>query len=309
MTETPTVTQKPIVVQKKALTPFDAFKINLHKEAEKQINNYFADSKKALAFMSAVIADVQRNPELLNCTPVSLINAYVSMAQLHFMPSGVSGQAYVIPYNLKGTKTACFQLGYQGLVQLLYRGGIKSIVAEIVRENDDGDMTNGIFTHKIDWRKSNKERGNPIGAYVRIDTGVQDGVVSKYMHKDDILAILALAKSEKKLADPELWKWKKTVLKQAGKLVSKEEEVIRAINLDNTAYVIPETKTVAELGAEPPMIESTEWRDKLREHLMALSPDAPDEGAVYFNITGLEEYPATEQQAQVALGNLLAKKA
>ena len=101
----------------------------------KQIVNYFGDDKKAMAFLSAVVAATQRTPELINCTPVSVINSFMTMAQLGFMPSGVSGEAYVLPYKKGGVSEAQFQLGYQGLVTLFYRAGAKEIVAEIVRKN------------------------------------------------------------------------------------------------------------------------------------------------------------------------------
>ena len=65
---------------------------------QKQINNYFGDERQALKFLSSVVSSVQRNPGLLECTPPSLINSFMTMAQLELMPSDVSGEAYVIPY-------------------------------------------------------------------------------------------------------------------------------------------------------------------------------------------------------------------
>lgn len=66
-------------------------------------------------------------------------------------------------------------------------------------------------------------------------------MVAKVMGKEDILAIGA--KFSKAYAtdfspwkegnDPELWMWKKTVLKQVAKLVPKNERVLQAIDYDN----------------------------------------------------------------------------
>ena len=82
---------------------------------------------------------------ILECTPESLINSFIMMASLKLMPSGVSGEAYVLPYEnrSKGICEAQFQLGYQGLVTLFYRAGVDAIYADIVREHDTIKILNG----------------------------------------------------------------------------------------------------------------------------------------------------------------------
>jgi recombination protein RecT len=210
----------------------------------KQINNFFGDEKKALKFLSGVMADVGRTPKLMECAPDTLINSYMVMAQLELMPSGVSGEAYVLPYNDKRRgMIAQFQLGYQGLVTLFYRAGVRSIVAEIVYENDDFNVTNGVITHKPDYFSDN--RGAAKGAYVIVELQA-GGKVSKVMSKKQILEIgQKFSKTfnsdftpwnEKN--DPDLWMWKKTALKQVGKLVPKNETIFKAIAEDNKDSVI-----------------------------------------------------------------------
>lgn len=216
-----------------------------------QINNYFGDEKKALKFLSSVMASVQRIPELLNCEASTVINAFLTMAQLEFMPSDVSGEAYVLPYKGK----AQFQLGYQGLVTLFYRAGVKSIASEIVYKNDKFDFTNGVITHSPDV--FSKDRGEAIGAYVIIDLQ-SGGKIHKVMSKDQIMDIgKKFSKSigtpyspwnEKN--DPELWMWKKTVLKQSSKLVPKNETIYKAIAADNEDSIIHERLEKAELDAK-----------------------------------------------------------
>jgi recombination protein RecT len=216
-----------------------------------QIQNYFGNEKKALRFLSSVIADAQRNPKLMECTPVSVVNSYMTMAQLEFLPSGVSGEAYVLPYK-KNKKEgnawvevmeAQFQLGYQGLVTLFYRAGAKDIVAEIVREKDKFSYTNGVIKHKPNVFSD--DRGKAIGAYVivRLNTG---GSVSKVMSAKEIIGIgQKFSKSFKsehtpwqEENDPQLWMWRKTVLKQVAKLVPKNEAIVNAIAKDNEDSII-----------------------------------------------------------------------
>lgn len=215
---------------------------------QKQIENFFGDQKQALRFLSGVVADVQRNPKLLECTPPSVINGYMTMAQLGLMPSGVSGEAYVIPYNNskkvenKWTKVmeAQFQLGYQGFVTLLYRAGAKQVVCEEVRENDTFKIVNGSIYHEVDPLKTKEGRGARIGAYaiITLKTG---GKIEKFMRIEDIIAHgKRFSKSfdsehspwnEKN--DPEGWMLRKTVLKQAAKLAPKNDALFFAIAEDN----------------------------------------------------------------------------
>lgn len=232
----------------------------------KQIENFFGDDTKARRFLSSVMSDVQRTPKLLECTPVTIINSYLMMAELGLMPSGVSGEAYVLPYENKkkvfqnGKETwikvteAQFQLGYQGIVTLLYRAGAKSIVAEIAYEKDEFSYKNGVLEHNPD--PFDDDRGEAIGAYVivTLNTG---GLITKVMSKKKILEIAAkFSKSYNssfspwKNNDPELWMWKKTVLKQAAKLMPKNEIVHKAIAEDNKDSNIEEGNGRLEAAKE-----------------------------------------------------------
>lgn len=201
-----------------------------------QIKNFFGTEPQALKFLSSVMASVQKTPALLECEPMTIINSFMTMAQLGFMPSDVSGEAYVLPYKNK----AQFQLGYQGLVTLFYRAGGASIRSEIVRENDTFSYENGVIHHKIDIMKSNKERGKAIGAYA-IATLQGGHEIAKVMNQTDILAMgEKFSKSFRssfspwdEKNDPELWMWKKTVLKQLGKMLPKNETLNQAIAEDN----------------------------------------------------------------------------
>lgn len=234
----------------------------LASEYKAQINNYFGDEKKALRFLSSVVAAVQRNQTLLECTPVSLVNSFITMAQLNLMPSDVSGEAYVLPYNNSKkivedgkekwvkVKEAQFQLGYQGLVTLFYRSGVASLVAEIVYKADEFEMINGQITHRVD---PFNDRGEPVGAYV-IATLTNGEKMTKAMSKKEILDIatkFSRSAGSKNSPwdpknDPQLWMWRKTVLKQLAKILPKNEAILNAIAKDNEDSNIAERKAKAE---------------------------------------------------------------
>lgn len=209
-----------------------------------QIKNFFGDEKQAMKFLSSVMASVQKLPALMECEPLSIVNSFMTMAQLGLMPSDVSGEAYVLPYAGK----AQFQLGYQGIITLFYRAGGIGIRTNIVREKDKISIVNGKIQHEVDIYKSNADRGEPVGAYAI--AVVNGGEISKYMHKKDILDMgKNFSKSFnsgftpwKEKNDPELWMWQKTVLKQLAKLLPKNETINKAIDYDNQDSRISEAK-------------------------------------------------------------------
>jgi recombination protein RecT len=114
----------------------------------------------------------------------------MKMAELGLYPSNTSGQAYVLPYknSQKGLYEAQFQLGYQGLVTLFYRSGVKAIRSEIVREGDEFGFINGVIRHTYNVFDPTRHKKPAIGAYVIVElpTG---GEVHKAMGKEEILNI------------------------------------------------------------------------------------------------------------------------
>lgn len=231
-------------------------KVALAGDYRKAIENYLGSPEKALEFLSNVVESVRRTPKLLECPPATVVSSFMVMASLKLMPSSVSGEAFVIPYKNKGVVEAQFQLGYQGLVTLLYRAGNREVIAELVREHDKFSISRGKVHHEVDPRKSKKDRGEWIGAYAIIVTAT-GGTVETYMTKEDILAhAQQFSKSYggeyspwNPENDPEGWMPRKTVLKQNCKLAPKNETLNRAIAEDNKDSIIHDRMEAARKEA------------------------------------------------------------
>jgi len=221
----------------KAPVQIDQLKVVMQRDYSKQVQNYFGGNKdEALRFMTAAIDYVRRVPKLLECDQTSLMIAFVQSAQFRFMPSGVGGEAYIIPYG----REAKFQLGYQGVVTLLYRTErISTITANIIYQNDEFDYQEGLET-KLAHKPAmfGKPKGDPIGVYV-VAT-MRDGTKTfKVMDKDAVLSIKNLSKAKNTAdspwnsdKDPEKWMWKKTCLLQLAKLLPKTPDLQQAIEKD-----------------------------------------------------------------------------
>lgn len=219
------------------LTPIEELRGNMEGEFIRTVASHYRGSdQEALAFKTAAVDYVRRVPDLIECDRISLLSAFVQAAQFHFMPSGVSGECYIIPYG----KEAKFQLGYQGLVTLLFRTNrIAGITANIIFKNDEFDYQEGLDAHLIHKPAMfGKSKGEPIGVYTVVQ--MKGGTKTfKVMDRDAVMSIKELSKAKNASKspwnsnqDPELWMWKKTCLIQHAKLLPKTRELVQAIETD-----------------------------------------------------------------------------
>lgn len=220
----------------KALAPVDAFSVSLQREHQKAIENFFrGDKERAMKFMSAVRYSLKKTPKLIDCDKLSLMNAFMTCAEYELYPSNVSGEAYVLPYK----NEAQFQLGYQGVITLLYRAGMQSINADIVYSNDEFDYQSGLNPTLIHRPKVFEPRGEAIGCYA-VATLPSGERAFKVLSKEDIMKFKEFSKSKgseyspwNPKNDPELSMWRKTAIKQLAKFLPKNSAVFEAIAKDN----------------------------------------------------------------------------
>lgn len=86
-----------------------------------------------------------RNPDLMKCTPDSMLKAAMSASQLGLDPSGSLGSAYLVPYfngRIRALE-AVFIPGYRGLIDLLRRHCDAQVEARLVYSNDKFRVTYG----------------------------------------------------------------------------------------------------------------------------------------------------------------------
>jgi recombination protein RecT len=245
----------------------------------KQVVAYYSGNKaEAHRFMASAISYVRKVPKLLECSHESLITALVDSAQFRFMPSGVMGEAYIIPY----ASEAKFQLGYQGIVTLLYRTNkISGITANIIYKNDHFEYEEGLdakLVHKP--AMFGKEKGEAIGVYTVAH--MTDGAKTfKVMDKDAVMGIKALSKAKKSAEspwnsdkDPEMWMWKKTCLIQHAKLLPKTAELQKALEKDFEG----EGMDAATFNVDGPATEKADHKPRANSAKKVESKMVEDEG-------------------------------
>lgn len=123
------------------------------------IKNLFETAKDRLAevapkhvtpdrLMRVALLTISKTPDLARCTPMSLLNSFMTASQLGLEIGGTLGEAYLVPYKNEAT----FIVGYRGLINLARRSGhVQSVEAQVVRAGDAFEYEYGInpiFRHK-----------------------------------------------------------------------------------------------------------------------------------------------------------------
>jgi recombination protein RecT len=124
-------------------------------------------------FVRIVTTATRMTPDLLKCSPISVIGAAMQAAQLGLTP-GVLGECWLIPYKNRqtGGLEATFQIGWRGMVALAARSGLR-VTGAVVHEKDEFDWELGLAP-RLFHKPARGDRGKATEWYaiVRdVDTG------------------------------------------------------------------------------------------------------------------------------------------
>lgn len=155
-----------------------------------------------------------------------------------------SEEFYLQPRKVKGKLQVQGIIGYQGLVDLMYRAGaVASVVVEVVREKDVFRYTPGrdeIPVHEIDWDSDDRGPLRLCYAYAKMTSGSYSKVVvinkakmySEHRAKSEGYIITDWNTKEKKVNPNSPWvvfeesMWLKTGARQLSKWVPTSTEYI-----------------------------------------------------------------------------------
>lgn len=116
--------------------------------------------------------------------PGVFLSALLDCARLGLEPG--TEQYYLTPRKVKGQLEILGIVGYQGLVELMYRAGaISSVVAECVYEHDEFSYRPGVDerpVHEIDWDLADRGGLRLVYAYARMRDGATSKVVVLNRH-------------------------------------------------------------------------------------------------------------------------------
>jgi recombination protein RecT len=189
-------------------------------------------------FIRMALSALNTNPKLCECTQMSFLAALMNAAQLGLEPNTPLGQAYLIPYKNKGVLECQFQIGYKGLIDLVYRNEMVQIIqAHSVYENDVFEYELGL-NPKLIHKPALKDRGAVTAFYgmFRLQNG---GNGFEVMSREDI-DLYARQYSQGIDSAYSPWKTnyeemaKKTVIKRVLKYAPLKTDFVRAVSVDET---------------------------------------------------------------------------
>ncbi len=104
-----------------------------------KINSIVGSEKDGAKFIANIVASVQANPILKECSNQSILSCALVAHSLNLSANPTLGQVYMIPYNNKqtGMKEAQIQLSYKSYIQLAIRSGYyKKINAIAIKQGE-----------------------------------------------------------------------------------------------------------------------------------------------------------------------------
>jgi recombination protein RecT len=199
-------------------------------------------------WMAVVFGSLRKNPELRDAAtknPGSLMNALATSARLGLDPG--TEQYYLTPRKTKTGPEVLGIVGYQGIVELIYRAGaVSSVVVEVVRERDSFRYVPGRDdrpVHEINWDADDRGKLRLVYAYAVMKDGATSKVV--VLNRRDIEHIKTYSKGADSQYSP--WRtnepamWLKSAARQLGKWVPTSSEYIRE-----------QLRAARDVAAEPP---------------------------------------------------------
>jgi recombination protein RecT len=229
----------------KAATGKQEIKITRSMSIADMIKALEPEIKKALPsvitperFTRMALSSLNNTPKLAECSQMSFLAALMSAAQLGLEPNTSLGQAYLIPYNNKGKLECQFQLGYKGMIDLVYRNDqVQTIQAQTVYKNDFFEYELGLNS-KLVHKPALDDRGEIILFYALFK--LKNGGYGFEVMSKAAINLLAQTYSKAFTSSYSPWKTdyesmaKKTVIKKLLKYAPLKTDFLRAMNSDET---------------------------------------------------------------------------
>lgn len=217
--------------------------------------------------MKVALVAASKSPDLLACTTQSILQCVMLGAELGLEAGGPLGHLYLIPFRDKKRNTVVCTpiIGYQGLVELVYRTDrLLSIEAHVVHEKDTYRVKFG--RELVLWHTPNLEEdpGAPkfVYAIANLKGGGQQAVVMTVAEIERIRA-----RSRAGTSGPWVTDWeemaKKTSLRRLVKLLPKSTEIARALEAEEEPAALGNLQLIP--GAEQLEPAEPTKTEKVRE--------------------------------------------
>jgi len=214
--------------------------LELHKGQIEQAAGTYMTADRVTAI---VLGAIQRNPQLLECTELSILKATRDGVSMGLEPGSLLGEFYLVPFrNSKtGKREATGIPGYRGLIALARRTGeIANIYAESVYSCDVFEVERGLkpnLIHKPNYADERRDDPNNI-TFVYAVCQFKDGST-----QFEVMSRNAIEKIRAKSKAANYGPWvdyfeemaKKTVIRRLSKYLPMTTQMTKAIAMQERA--------------------------------------------------------------------------
>ena len=189
-------------------------------------------------FYVSCVNAVKKNPKLLQCDPKSLFGAILLSAEVGLRFNTPEQHAYILPYG----NEAQFQIGYKGLVEMMYRNPrVLKIYGEAVFEKDTFDYGYGLnpFLDHKPYRQGDRGKLTCVYAVCKLKDAEPVFTVVEKSELDKIQKLSQAGTNKyspyNNGTDVHHYMQIKTAIKKLSKLIPKSSvlEISKAIEYDS----------------------------------------------------------------------------
>lgn len=214
----------------------DAIVAGINREDRRdQLISLLGDAKLVERFTTVALhAIVHDQSKLRQCDPLSIIEAIRESAALGLEPTGLLGEAWILPYG----RVAQLRPGYQGYLKLIRNSGqVMALDCQIVYEKDEFHVDYGTAPSITHQPELFGDRGGYRGAYAWARLFSDPAVpIIRWMRVIDIEQARAMSQAGKASDSPWVKWWDqmalKTVIRRLAKSLPRSPQLLRAIELD-----------------------------------------------------------------------------
>jgi len=160
------------------------------KMVEPQLHRALGGAMPTPRLMQLVLTACERSNKLMAAAPQSILNCAITAATLGLEPDGMTGQFFLLPFEMKGRMIAQSCIGYRGYNTLAARKGCEmTITGEPVHEGDEFSYrlgTDAFLHHK----PALTGRGRLIAAWA-IAASLNRPPIISVLSLDQIMAVKA----------------------------------------------------------------------------------------------------------------------
>jgi recombination protein RecT len=214
--------------------------------------------------ISTTMTAMRQTPQLLECTPISLLAGVMQSVALGLRLDGPLGHAYLLPFknNKRNVREAQFVTGYRGYIDMGHRSPhVKSIAAAVVREGDAFEYSRG--SEDSLKHKPLNAKGKVTHAYAYAHL-VKGGFIFTVLTRDEVERRRNLSPGK----NSDAWKnhWDKMAMKTAIRDLAPYLPMAvgfqKAAALDEMAEAgVPQELDIGDLG----QVENATWQETAKE--------------------------------------------